>query len=122
MIAVQIIFQSSFLMSLLGELPLSSGSIDADGRVAFASQEPWSFNDSVRNNILFGSEFDETRFKEIVHVCALEKDFELFPYGDKTLVGERGVSLSGGQKARITLARFEFEYLFYLRLLLLIRV
>lgn len=45
------------------------------------------------------------RYREVVRVCALEKDFQLFPYGDKTLVGERGVSLSGGQRARINLAR-----------------
>ena len=94
-------------MALLRELPLSCGYVHMKGRVAFASQESWSFNGSVRENILLGNEFNEIKYRRVVYVCALERDFKLFPYGDRTLVGERGVSLSGGQKARITLARFE---------------
>ena len=96
-------------MTLLKELPLESGSLDIQGKIAYASQEPWSFNSSVRNNILFGSPFVESRYEKVVNVCALERDFKLFPYGDKTLVGERGVSLSGGQKARLTLARALYQ-------------
>ena len=92
-------------MTLLKELPVYNGEINIDGTVSYASQESWNFNNSVRNNILFGSEYDERRYKQVVHVCALERDFTLFPFGDKSLVGEKGVSLSGGQKARITLAR-----------------
>ena len=92
-------------MTLLRELPLIEGSIKIDGTISYASQEPWNFNNSVRNNILFGHPYDERRYKQVVHVCALERDFTIFPFGDKTLVGEKGVSLSGGQKARITLAR-----------------
>ncbi|CAG2118899.1 unnamed protein product, partial [Medioppia subpectinata] len=56
-------------------------------------------------NILFGREYDERRYKDVVRVAALERDLKIFPFGDRTLVGEKGVSLSGGQKARITLAR-----------------
>jgi ATP-binding cassette subfamily C (CFTR/MRP) protein 4 len=97
--------KSSLLMSLLKELPIESGRLKIDGRIAYAPQESWAFIASVRQNILFGAEFDEEKYNKVVHVCALERDFKLFPYGDKTLVGERGVSLSGGQKARITLAR-----------------
>ena len=92
-------------MSILNELPLESGSIQVNGKVSFASQEAWTFNGSVQDNILFGTEYEETRYNQVVKECALDRDFALFPYGDKTLVGERGVSLSGGQKARITLAR-----------------
>ncbi|CAG2168420.1 unnamed protein product, partial [Oppiella nova] len=98
--------KTSFLMTLLNELPVLEGSIQTVGTISYASQEPWSFNNSVRNNILFGSEYDEHRYKQVVHVCALERDLQIFPFGDKTLVGEKGVSLSGGQKARITLARY----------------
>ena len=99
------VLQSSLLMSILNELPLESGSIQVNGKVSFASQEAWTFNGSVQDNILFGTEYHQTRYNQVVKECALDRDLALFPYGDKTLVGERGVSLSGGQKARITLAR-----------------
>ena len=75
------------------------------GKIAYSSQEAWSFNASVRENILFGSDYDEQNFRDVVRVSALERDLKLFAFGDKTLVGEKGVSLSGGQKARISLAR-----------------
>lgn len=92
-------------MTLLKELPLKSGSIDLKGSISFASQDPWLFNDSVKNNILFGAEYDEKLYNRVVDVCALKRDFKLMPDGDRSLVGERGVSLSGGQRARINLAR-----------------
>lgn len=60
---------------------------------------------NIRQNILFGQPFDQKRYEEVVEVCALKRDFALFPFGDETLVGDRGVTLSGGQKARINLAR-----------------
>ena len=92
-------------MSLLKELPLDCGTIEMKGKLSFVSQDAWSFNDSVRNNILFGLQYDDVRYRKVVEVCALERDFLLMPFGDRTLVGEKGVSLSGGQKARINLAR-----------------
>ena len=97
--------KSSLLQAILGELPLSAGSINISGKLSYACQEPWVFAATVRQNIVFGLPFDRTRYNEVVRVCALERDFKLFPYGDLTLVGERGSSLSGGQKARISLAR-----------------
>nr|XP_023011971.1 multidrug resistance-associated protein 4-like [Leptinotarsa decemlineata]XP_023011972.1 multidrug resistance-associated protein 4-like [Leptinotarsa decemlineata] len=97
--------KSSLLQVLLKELPLVSGLVDVSGSISYASQEPWLFVSSIRNNILFGKPYIRKRYREVVKVCALEKDFEQFPFGDKTLVGERGVSLSGGQRARINLAR-----------------
>ncbi|OTF73294.1 hypothetical protein BLA29_009595, partial [Euroglyphus maynei] len=97
--------KSSFLMSILRELPLESGKIELEGSISYASQDPWSFNESVRNNILFGMPYDQKHYDQVIKVCALERDLTLMPFGDRTLVGEKGVSLSGGQKARINLAR-----------------
>ncbi|PSN46970.1 hypothetical protein C0J52_11126 [Blattella germanica] len=97
--------QTSLLHAFLKELPLSEGTMEIGGTVSYASQEPWLFASSVRQNILFGQPFVRERYSQIVRVCALKRDFQLFPYGDKTIVGERGVSLSGGQRARVNLAR-----------------
>lgn len=97
--------KTSFLQLLLGELIPHVGTVTIPGSVSYASQEPWLFVSTIRNNILFGQPYDRERYYSVVKVCALERDFAQFPYGDKTLVGERGVSLSGGQRARINLAR-----------------
>lgn len=97
--------KSSLLNVILKELPASEGELIIHGNISYSSQEPWLFNDSIRENILFGSPFDEDRYKTVIKMCALESDFDMFPYGDRTLVGERGKTLSGGQKARINLAR-----------------
>ncbi|XP_037954692.1 probable multidrug resistance-associated protein lethal(2)03659 [Teleopsis dalmanni] len=97
--------KSSLIQSILGELRPESGSIKVNGTFSYASQEPWLFTGTVRQNILFGQPMNRRRYKTVVKKCALERDFELLPNGDKTIVGERGTSLSGGQKARISLAR-----------------
>uniref|UniRef100_A0A0K8VHX2 Putative multidrug resistance-associated protein lethal(2)03659 n=1 Tax=Bactrocera latifrons TaxID=174628 RepID=A0A0K8VHX2_BACLA len=97
--------KSSLIQAILGELPAESGSISVQGTFSYASQEPWLFTGTVRQNILFGLPMDKNRYRTVIKKCALERDFELLPFGDKTIVGERGTSLSGGQKARISLAR-----------------
>ncbi|XP_026323955.1 probable multidrug resistance-associated protein lethal(2)03659 isoform X2 [Hyposmocoma kahamanoa] len=98
--------KTSLLQLILGELPATQGSVSLDGaRIAYASQEPWLFVATVRQNILFGLPYDRIRYKKVVTACALLRDFEQLPAGDSTLVGERGISLSGGQRARIGLAR-----------------
>lgn len=97
--------KSSLVQSILGELRPESGTIKVNGTFSYASQEPWLFTGTVRQNILFGQPMNRRRYQQVVKKCALERDFELLPYGDKTIVGERGASLSGGQKARISLAR-----------------
>lgn len=71
--------------------------------VAYASQEPWLFAGSVRQNILFGRDMNQYRYDRVVKCCQLKRDFALLPYGDKTIVGERGISLSGGQRARLVI-------------------
>ncbi|CAH2068593.1 unnamed protein product, partial [Iphiclides podalirius] len=97
--------KSSILQLLLKELPAATGSISVYGKVSYACQEAWLFPSTVRENILFGLPYDKEKYKQVCRACSLEKDFKQFPYGDQTLVGERGVSLSGGQRARINLAR-----------------
>ncbi|KAL7292212.1 hypothetical protein TKK_0014165 [Trichogramma kaykai] len=97
--------KSSFLSAILGEINLVEGSIDVTGKVSYVPQDAWIFGASVRQNILFGQEFDAKRYKKVIKSCSLSKDFEQFPEGDHTIVGERGSSLSGGQRARINLAR-----------------
>jgi len=89
----------------MGELPLLEGTKSVRGKIAYAPQEAWVFSGTVRQNILCGLEYDLKRYKRVVKACALEKDFTLLPNGDETTVGEKGVSLSGGQKARLNLAR-----------------
>lgn len=103
--------KTSLLMALLGELhyvpagPDSWYNLPRAGGVAYAAQESWVQNETIRNNILFGSPFDEQRYKEVIYQCGLNRDLSLFDAGDETEVGEKGLTLSGGQKARITLAR-----------------
>ncbi|OWR50774.1 ATP-binding cassette sub-family C member 4 [Danaus plexippus plexippus] len=98
--------KSSFLQLILGELRPSKGTVSLGGsRVSYASQEPWLFVATIKQNILFGLPYDRLKYKKVVTACALLRDFEQLPAGDSTMVGERGISLSGGQRARIGLAR-----------------
>ncbi|KAH9913678.1 P-loop containing nucleoside triphosphate hydrolase protein [Epithele typhae] len=105
--------KTSLLMALLGEMhahPSAPGlgtcvRLPREGGVAYAAQESWVQSETIRDNILFGSTFDEVRYDKVIKQCALERDLALFAAGDKTEVGEKGITLSGGQKARITLAR-----------------
>ncbi|CAG9783021.1 unnamed protein product [Diatraea saccharalis] len=97
--------KTSLLQLLLKELLPHSGSLSVNGKVSFSCQESWLFSGTVRENILFGSTYDSQKYKEVTRVCCLVSDFNQFPYGDQSFVGERGVTLSGGQRARINLAR-----------------
>lgn len=97
--------KTTLLEVILRELPLTDGEMEVNGVVSYAAQQAWIFESSVKNNIIFNESYDEKRYKIVLHVCALERDLELFPHGDETIVGDRGISLSGGQKARINLAR-----------------
>ncbi|XP_048523199.1 probable multidrug resistance-associated protein lethal(2)03659 [Dendroctonus ponderosae] len=101
--------KSSLFHVILQELVLNSGNLRVNGEISYASQEPWLFAGSVRQNILFGQPMDKPRYNTVVRKCALERDFQLLPHGDKTVVGDRGISLSGGQRARINLARAVYK-------------
>lgn len=97
--------KSSILHIILRELEIDSGEITIDGKISYSSQEPWLFDATVRQNILFGEPFDGERYRTVIDVCSLEPDFQLLPAGDLTFAGESGICLSGGQKSRINLAR-----------------
>ncbi|XP_066255318.1 probable multidrug resistance-associated protein lethal(2)03659 isoform X2 [Euwallacea similis] len=97
--------KSTLLHVILKELSPINGSVTVNGIISYASQEPWLFAGNVKQNILFGSEYDSIKYEEVIRVSALERDLKLFPHGDRTLIGEKGISLSGGQRARINLAR-----------------
>ena len=97
--------KSSFLQAILGDIYKIKGQVVVHGSIAYVAQQTWVMNASVKENILFGHRFDPQFYDETVKACALLEDFAQLPDGDDTEVGERGISLSGGQKARVTLAR-----------------
>ncbi|KAJ2791092.1 ATP-binding cassette glutathione S-conjugate transporter ycf1 [Coemansia linderi] len=75
------------------------------GKIAYLEQQPWIMNDTLRANILFGREYDEKYYWEVLHACALTDDLEMWPNSDMTVIGENGFNISGGQRARLALAR-----------------
>uniref|UniRef100_A0A670YM28 Multidrug resistance-associated protein 4 n=1 Tax=Pseudonaja textilis TaxID=8673 RepID=A0A670YM28_PSETE len=101
--------KSSLLSAVLGELSIIRGFMDVQGKIAYVSQQPWVFSGTVRNNILFGKDYQKEKYEKVLRVCALKKDIEQLEDGDLTIVGDRGATLSGGQKARINLARAVYQ-------------
>ncbi|KAJ2464620.1 hypothetical protein GGI02_004941, partial [Coemansia sp. RSA 2322] len=124
--------KSSLLSALIGEMTLTRGRIhlpttnsgltagDSDKYrdiielsdeglairdIAYVAQEAWLRNATIRENILFGEQYEKSRYEEVLRVCALKPDLRILSAGDQTEIGERGVTLSGGQKQRVALAR-----------------
>ncbi|CAL1697425.1 unnamed protein product [Somion occarium] len=109
--------KTALLMALLGELTKLEGrlimsknpsKIDENGlmhAISYAAQSPWLRHQSIKDNVLFGYPYDEERYKSVIECCALLPDLDILEDGDATEIGARGVSLSGGQKARVALAR-----------------
>lgn len=103
--------KTSLLYALLGQMVCIKGQlpikpmVNVYGSVAYCAQSPWIMNASVKENVLFGCKFDQEFYKLTIAACQLEQDLKILPDGDETQVGEKGVSLSGGQKARLALAR-----------------
>lgn len=97
--------KTSLLSTILGELPVKEGRMVVTGRTIYVPQKPWVFSGTVRDNIIFGQKFKRSKYQAIIKACDLEKDISSFPNRDLTLIGERGVLLSGGQRTRIGLAR-----------------
>ncbi|XP_074845820.1 ATP-binding cassette sub-family C member 10 isoform X4 [Carettochelys insculpta] len=104
--------KSSLLAAITGELNKLGGQVyvwDLQRGFGLATQEPWIQFTTVRENILFGRDYDARFYHEVLEACALSDDLNILPAGDQTEVGENGVTLSGGQKARIALARAVYQ-------------
>jgi ATP-binding cassette subfamily C (CFTR/MRP) protein 1 len=97
--------KSSLLSAILGEMTRSDGKVTVRGDIAYFSQNSWILSATVKDNITFGHRFDPVFYDQVLDACALRSDLAVLPQGHMTEVGEKGVSLSGGQKARICLAR-----------------
>ncbi|KAL4258198.1 ATP-binding cassette transporter C, partial [Pleurotus pulmonarius] len=101
--------KSSLLQALIGEMRKTRGEVEFGGSVSYIPQRAWIQNATFRDNILFGNAMDEDRFRQVISACSLEHDIAMLPHGDATEIGERGINLSGGQKARVSLARAAYS-------------
>ncbi|XP_033489127.2 ATP-binding cassette sub-family C member 5 [Epinephelus lanceolatus] len=97
--------KSSLLSALLGQMTLLDGNVAVSGGFAYVAQQAWILNDSLKENILFGNEYDRDKYYAVLEACCLLPDLAELPYGDMTEIGERGANLSGGQRQRVSLAR-----------------
>ena len=97
--------KSCILHSIIKNLPIDQGIIESEGKLIIVPQVPWVFSGTIRDNILFGQPLETKTYENVLDACALKADLKMFPKGDLTLIGERGISLSSGQQARVSLAR-----------------
>ncbi|KAJ2981632.1 hypothetical protein NUW58_g6640 [Xylaria curta] len=98
--------KTALLQAILGELDrLDGGCILPEQMMGYCAQSPWLQNMSIRDNILFNFPYDPVKYKRVVDACALTPDLATFSHGDLSDIGENGIGLSGGQKARVALAR-----------------
>ncbi|CAG5133932.1 unnamed protein product [Candidula unifasciata] len=104
--------KSSLLNALVGEMNKTQGEVFVDGLeegFALVAQEPWVQQATVRDNILFGQPFNSQRYEQVLKACALVEDLKMMPSGDMTEIGENGITLSGGQRSRVALARAVYQ-------------
>ena len=97
--------KSSLLAALAGDMRKTSGSVSMSANRAFCPQYAWIQNASVKENILFGKDYDKKWYEAVISSCSLQPDLDVLPHGDLTEIGERGITLSGGQKQRLNIAR-----------------
>ncbi|KNE66220.1 hypothetical protein AMAG_10458 [Allomyces macrogynus ATCC 38327] len=102
--------KSTLLSGLMGELHVARGTVQVSARrVAYCPQHPWVHHGTVRDNVVFGRAFDAAQYRRAIRLAALDRDLAVFPAGDRTEIGERGSTLSGGQLARMGLARALYD-------------
>ena len=101
--------KSSILSSLIGDMLVETKTNESpilvNETLSYVQQSPWIQNKTIRENILFGEEMDEEKYQQAIRICELTRDINILPAGDNTEIGEKGINLSGGQKARLSLAR-----------------
>ncbi|KAJ1734431.1 ABC transporter C member 13, partial [Coemansia sp. Benny D160-2] len=97
--------KSSLLLSICGEIEKTKGTGAVFGTIAYMEQKPIIIDETVRDNILFGRKYDKEHYNRVIEACALTEDINAWKKGDKTVIGERGIKVSGGQRARLALAR-----------------
>ncbi|KAJ2511472.1 hypothetical protein H4217_007366, partial [Coemansia sp. RSA 1939] len=96
--------KSSFVSALCGEMQITGGSGKVNGSIGYVEQKPTILNDTLRENVLMGQDFDEAFFWQVMEACDLTQDLQAMSDGDLTKVGSFGLKLSGGQKMRLALA------------------
>lgn len=103
--------KSSLLKAILGEIPFSRGKVElSSSSVAFCDQTPWHMNGTIKDSIVAMSDFDPKWYASVIHACALEEDLVQFPRGDQTVIGSKGIALSGGQSQRIVCLQASFTH------------
>lgn len=104
--------KTSFILSLLSELSFHENEnfvFSVNPSISLVLQKPWIRNDTMRENILFGLDFDEDRYQRVLRLSCLDEDLHHFAQGDQTIIGDKGVNVSGGQRARIAIARALYQ-------------
>ncbi|PVH77472.1 P-loop containing nucleoside triphosphate hydrolase protein [Cadophora sp. DSE1049] len=101
--------KSTILHVMMGIVQPQQGDVNVRGTIAYVPQNAWLLSGTIRDNIILHHGFDFHWYIKVIEACALDVDFKLLPNGDSTFIGNIGASLSGGQKARITLARAAYS-------------
>eukprot|EP00742_Colponemidia_sp_Colp-10_P013332 GILJ01015055.1.p1 GENE.GILJ01015055.1~~GILJ01015055.1.p1 ORF type:complete len:1322 (+),score=218.60 GILJ01015055.1:53-4018(+) len=101
--------KSSLLAAILNEMHKRAGTVEVSGNIAYCAQSPFIMNATIKDNITFGQPFDKSRYEEVLTCSSLIHDLSLLAAGDSTEIGERGINLSGGQQARLSVARAAYS-------------